>query len=79
MNPFSPTEHEVRYRHQQVHIGYVAAQRQMTSHGFRQLLGNTIIAMGNRIHGMAQGACGEAAENRGSIRAIVRTATHTVP
>lgn len=63
---------EARYRQQHIRAEYIRAQRQVSISGMRQILGNSIIAMGTRIHGMAQGQCTDAAETRGLIRSTLR-------
>ncbi len=67
------SEHELNYRQQQVHTDFVASQRQMSLNGLRQLLGNSVIELGSRIHGMTSGSCQEAAETSDHIRTILRT------
>ena len=67
------SEHELNYRHQQVHTAFVSSQRQMSLQGLRQLLGNSVIELGSRIHGMTSGSCQEAADTSDHIRTILRT------
>lgn len=63
---------EVAYRQQHVRTGYIEAQRLVTISGIRQILGNTILEVGSRIHGMAQAPCPAAAETRRLVRDIRR-------
>lgn len=65
-------ETEVIYRHRQVQTTYIEAQRQVSVSGIRQIIGNTILELGSRIHGMAQAACPSAAESRGLVRNAMR-------
>ena len=67
------SEAEIQYRQRQVQTGFIASQRQITIAGMRQVLGNSVIAMGNRIHGMAAGSCQDAAETSNHIRTVLRT------
>lgn len=67
------TDADIEYRRQQVHTEYITSQRQMSFVGIRQLLGNSVIALGSRIHGMAAESCQEAAETSDHIRTILRT------
>lgn len=66
-------ESEVIYRQQQVRTSYIQAQRQISIGGIRQILGNTVIEMGSRIHGMTQESCTDAAEFRSLMRNAMRT------
>lgn len=67
------TDTEVEYRHQQIRTQYIESQRMVSVAGMRQILGNSVIALGGRIHGMAQGSCEDAAESRELIREALRT------
>lgn len=69
---------EVSYRQRQIRTGYIQAQRQVSVVGLRQILGNSVIELGGRIHGMAKAPCKEAAETRGRVRGVIRGAgAHT--
>lgn len=68
------SETEVMYRQQQLRTGYIESQRQVSISGMRQILGNTILELGSRVHGMAQVACPAAAETRSLVRETSRTA-----
>ncbi len=72
---FNPIQHnvELAYRQRKVRAEYIQAQRQVSLIGLRQILGNTFIEIGGRIHGMAQSSCMEAAETRGRVRGVLRT------
>lgn len=63
---------EVKYRQQTVQAEFLLAQRQMSISGIRQILGNTVIEMGSRIHGVSKGACPESAEIASIIRSSVK-------
>lgn len=71
---FNPTSDaaEIAYRQQRVHEQFIDSQRSVTVAGLRQILGNTLIAMGNNVHGMAAGSCKDAAETRDHIRTVLR-------
>lgn len=64
---------EVSYRQRQIQAGFVQAQRQVSVDGLRQILGNTVIELGGRIHGVTKAPCVEAAEARGRVRSVFRT------
>ncbi len=76
---FTPTQHnvEVSYRQKKVRAEYIQAQRLVSLTGMRQVLGNTFIELGGRIHGMAQSSCLEAAETRAEIRNTLRAVEAT--
>lgn len=62
-------ETEITYRQHMLRTEYMRAQRQVSIAGIRQILGNTVIELGSRIHGMAQESCVEATEIREALRA----------
>lgn len=72
MFQLTASEAEVKYRQQHVHAGYIQAQRQISIGGIRQILGNTVIEIGSRIHGMTHGSCTDAAEISGMVRTTLR-------
>lgn len=63
---------EVTFRQKQIRAGYIQAQRQISVGGLRQILGNTVIEIGGKIHGMTQVPCMEAAQARGRVRGVLR-------
>lgn len=73
MLPITQIHAEVKYRQKKTHAEYIQAQRQVSVVGLRQIIGNTVIEIGGRIHGMAQASCEEAAEARGRVRGVIRT------
>lgn len=72
---YHPTQQntEVLYRQKNIRAEYIRAQRQVSIAGVRQIIGNTVIEIGGRIHGVAQSSCTEAAEARGKVRDVIRT------
>lgn len=70
-------ETEIMYRNQKLADEYLRAQRQISVAGLRQILGNTIIEIGSRIHGMARESCAEAAETHANIRDALSRSSQT--
>jgi hypothetical protein len=64
MNTYFITQHEIAEKQQSIRQGYLQSQRAMTIAGLRQILGNTIIAFGTRLHGAAEAHREEMAEGR---------------
>lgn len=54
----------VHEKQRAIHREYVRSQRALTIAGFRTLIGNTIIALGDRVHGAAEARCEDVARQR---------------
>lgn len=76
---YNPTQQfaEVSYRQKRIRAGYIQAQRQVSIAGLRQIIGNTVIELGGRIHGVAQSSCQEATEAGSQVRDTLRTPDHS--
>lgn len=61
MNVRLITQYEISERQQQLRSEYLRTQDGFSISGIRRLMGNTIIAMGQRIHGKLENRCERAA------------------